>query len=227
MKVNKYIYVWLIISCICFLIPQTARCELKFLDDAEMSAVYAEGFSTLSITYNPITGFDDVTTRFNIDTYQYTTIDSLKLGYHDQYTYKDPNPGFAWDEDWTNVRIGGSLSDPNQDLHTSGLFFTASFADTPSSNINNPATRQLKSISFGANYIQGPITADFNSFSGTIDDSNNNTPEYNGHALALGTKTITADPAKTGTGSSFSMSLSIDGFDKGYWVNFTKATVTP
>lgn len=221
---SKHIYICLIVVFICFLIPGTAFCELQSLDDFQLSDIYAEGFSSFRFG-TTVGGITPVIAQFNIDTYTYTTIDSLKLGYHDQYNYKDPNPGFGWDEDWTNVQIGGSLNDSTQDFHTQGLFFKADFT-----NINLPGSRQLKSITFGADYVQGPITADFNSFSGTIDDSANNTPEYNGHGLVLGTKTITADPTKIGpatANSSFSMSLTIDGFDKGYWVNFTRATVTP
>jgi hypothetical protein len=223
MKIKRYIYFTLILSCISFFSPTSSYSELKSMEDNELSAVYAEGFSSFSIVNNPVTGYDEAIAQFNIHTYQYTEIDSLKLGYHDEYDYKDPSPTLGWDEDWTNVQIGGDLNDPSQDFHTEGLFFKAAFSD-----IDDPTKRELKSITFGANYVQGPITADFNKFSGTIDDSADNTPEYNGHGLVLGTKTITADPTKIGpasANSSFSISLSIDGFDKGYWVNFTRANV--
>jgi hypothetical protein len=219
---NKNVmYMICAVAIFIILFPVTGLCQLKALDDAELSEIYAEGFSSFAI--NPLpNGNDEAVAWFNINTYQFTEIDSLKLGYHDQYDYKDPTPGFAWDEDWTNVTIGSDYTDPSKDFHTEGVYFKAEFSD-----INDPSIRELKSITFGADYVQGEITADFNSFSGTIDDSNNNTPEYNGHALNLGTKTITADPTKSGTGSEFSISLSIDGYDKGYWVTFTKATVTP
>lgn len=222
MKIKNVIYIFLVFSCFISFLPSTAFSELKSMEDNEMSAVYAEGFSSFSIVNNPVTGYDETIAQFNIYTDQYTTIDSLKLGYHAEYDYKDPTPIAGWDEDWTNVEIGGDLNDPSQDFHTEGLFFKAAFTD-----INDPTQRELKSITFGANYAQGPITADFNKFSGTIDDSANSTPEYNGHGLVLGTKTITADPTNSHADSSFSLSLSIGGFDKGYWVNFTKATVTP
>jgi hypothetical protein len=229
MKINKFIYICLIFVCINFLMPKFAFCELQSLDESQMSEIYAEGFSRFY--FGTVTLWDDSgaayqatqsIAHFNIDTYQYTEIDSLKLGYHDEYDYKDTDPILGWDEDWTNVKIGGDKNDPGQDFQTKGLFFKAAFT-----NIDDPATRELKSITFGADYVQGPITADFNKFSGTIDDSADNTPEINQHGLNLGTKTITADPSKSGTDSSFSISLSIGGFDKGYWVNFTKATVTP
>jgi hypothetical protein len=222
MKLHRCIYICLAFAFI-WLIPDSAKCELKTLDDAEMSDVYAEGVGFADFSFGTLPGgITEATAHFNIYTDQYTTIDSLKLGYHAEYDYKDPTPIAGWDEDWTNVEIGGDLNDPSQDFHTEGLFFKAAFTD-----INSPTDRKLKSITFGANYAQGPITADFNKFSGTIDDSANSTPEYNGHGLVLGTKTITADPTNSHADSSFSLSLSIGGFDKGYWVNFTKATVTP
>nr|MCU0600421.1 hypothetical protein [Desulfobacterales bacterium] len=114
-------------------------------------------------------------------------------------------------------------------FHTKGLYFKAVFE-----NIDDPANRELKSISFGADEVTGEISANFISYSGTIDDSDDNTPEYNGHAMNLGIKTITAGDYTDGAGglpdgkaSGFDISLSIDGFDKGYWVTFTEATVTP
>jgi hypothetical protein len=202
-------------------LPETGWCQLKHLEDGELSGIYAEGFCDFQI--NSLGGTtSEAVARFQINTYQYTEIESLKLGWHDEYDYKDPNPGFGWDQDWTDVTIGSDYTDPSTDFYTEGIFFKAEFE-----NIDTPATRQLKSITFGADYVRGEISADFNSFSGTIDDSNDNTPEYNGHRLNLGTKTITADPTSSGTGSEFSISFSIDGYDKGYWVNFTKATVTP
>jgi len=79
----------------------------------------------------------------------------------------------------------------------------------------------LKSFKFGFDNVQGDISAVFNSFSGTIDDSTDNTQEYNGHLLNLGAATINIDNGK------FEFSLNIDDYDKGYWVTFDNATVTP
>lgn len=220
MRIKTIFYAFLLMGFVVMLIPGTALSELKALDDSELSGVYAEGFSNFSYG-TAINGNDYAEAWFNINTYEYTETESLKLGYHDEYDYKDPTPSFGWDEDWENVVIGTDYEDPSTDFYAEGFYFRAEFT-----NINNPATRELKGITFGADYVQGDITADFNNFSGTIDDSNNNTPEYNGHALNLGTATITADPGNTGTGG-FEISLSIDDYDKGYWVTFENATVTP
>jgi hypothetical protein len=225
MKLRICIYIGLAFAFI-GLIPNIAQCELKTLDDAAMSYVYAEGFAEFSFG-SVGTGLTEATAHFNINTYQFTEIASLKLGYHDEYDYKDPLPNpYGWDEDWENIQIGGSYTNPTQDFHTKGLYFKAVFE-----NIDDPANRVLKSISFGADDVTGKIRADFISYSGTIDDSHDNTPEYNGHAMNLGVKTITAGDGLVGPpdgdASEFNISLSIDGFDKGYWVNFTEATVTP
>ena len=151
------------------------------MNDDEMTEIYATGFSSFTITDLP----DGITTEtrawFNLQAYTYTEIDSLKLGYHDEYNYKDPTPTYGWDEDWENVQIGGALNDPSQDFFAKGFYFSANFT-----NIDNAATRELKSVKFGFDYVQGDISADFINYSGTIDDSNDNTPEYNGHILNLG-----------------------------------------
>lgn len=193
--------------------PQIATAQMKTMNNDQLSDVYAEGFASFTIT--SAGGIDSAKATFNILTYSYIEIESLKLGYHAEYDYKDPIPSSkSWDEDWTTVQIGGDINNPDEDFQTEGAYFKADFT-----NIDDPTTRELKGITFGATKVTGDISATFNSFSGTIDDSNNSTPEYNGHALNLGTKTITA------TDSSFSISLSIDGYDKGYWVTFNNAYV--
>lgn len=200
-------------------LPASALCELKSLDDDGLSAVYAEGFSEFTIT-DLGGGLSQTKALFNIRANTYTTVDSLKLGYHDEYDYKDPTPVYAWDEDWVDVVIGTDINDPTTDFLVDGFYFKAVFDD-----INTPATRELKSFAFGATYVKGDISAIFNNFSGTINDGVGG-PEYNGHDLNLGPVTITADPNSTGTGG-FEISLSIDTYDKGYWVTFDNAIVTP
>jgi len=235
MKVNKILFVFFII--LPFILPASGFCELKAMNDDELLDVYAAaGFATFTIEDSSITesGYDEAKAWFNIRAYTYTEIDSLKLGYHDEYDYKDPTPGFNWDEDWVDVQIGkiesGSANDdagfldPTEDFYARGFYFTAAFTD-----IDTPATRELKTVKFGFDYVQGDIKANFLSYSGTIDDSNNNTPEYNGHRLNLGPVTITADPLDLGHGVAGGMeiSLNIENYDKGYWVTFDNAVVTP
>jgi hypothetical protein len=221
MNINKMLF--LLISCILITItlPANGLSELQILDDNGLSNVYATGFADFQINDLGYGNLTETVALFNIQAYTFTEIDSLKLGYHDEYDYKNPTPTYGWDEDWENVQLGGSLTDPSQDFFGEGFYFAATFE-----NINNSATRELKSFRFGFEYVQGPISANFINFSGTIDDSNNNTPEYNGHILNLGPVTITADPGNTGNGG-MEFSLNIDTYDKGYWVTFDNAVVTP
>ncbi len=222
MHLNKIFFLFLSCILITIVLPVNGFCELKALDDNGLSDIYATGFTDFAIN-NLGGGISETYAWFNINTYQYTEIESLKLGYHDEYDYKDPNPGFAWDEDWENVVFGSDFEDPSQDFRTEGVYFSAEFE-----NIDDPTTRQLKSITWGANDAYGELSADFISYSGYIDNSDNNTPEYNGHGLNLGAQTITAgDFNSDSDASEFSITLSLDGFDKGYWVTFTEATVTP
>jgi len=222
-----------ILPVVLFAFSPCGHCELEMMTDAELSGVYAQSFyndHTLSGFSNfIIEDFDGDGNKntalaiFNIYTTTYMEIDSLKLGYHNQYDYKNPTPTYGWDQDWENIQIGGSYEDPSQDFQGSEYYLRAEFDD-----ISNSSGRSLESIAFGANNVKGDISADFNSFSGMIDNSDDNTPEYNGHRLNLGNATISAgDLNGDGDASEFEMSLSLDGPEKGYWVKFSEATVTP
>lgn len=225
MNIKKIFFAIFTIALIAIILPGIALCEMKALDDSELSGVYAEGFADFRI--NDLGGgVTETVAWFNIHTYEYIEIDSLKLGYHDEYDYKNPTPSFGWDQNWEDVVIGTDYEDPSTDFYAEGFYFAAEFE-----NIDDPVNRELKSFTFGVEYAQGDISADFISFSGTIDNSNDNTPEYNGHALNLGPVTITADPGNLGpldpSTGGFAISLSIDDYDKGYWVTFDSAVVTP
>ncbi len=209
LPLTKYICIFSIaVLTVSFLTPNSFA-QMEAMTDAEMSEIYAEGFSKFTINGGTTKAW------FNIRTYSYITIDSLKLGYHDEYDYKDPDGSFGWDENWENVLFGQSVNDPSGDFQTEGAFLEAEFT-----NIDDPPNRELKSITLGAEKVTGDLSANFISFSGTIDDSADGTPEYNGHRLNLGSKTITA------TDSKFTISLNLDGYDKGYWVTFDQAEVT-
>ena len=220
MNLNKILFLFIACILTTIVLPVNGFSELQALDDDGLSDVYATGFADFQI--NDLGGgLTETVALFNIQAYTFTEIESLKLGYHDEYDYKNPTPTYGWDEDWENVQLGGSLTDPSQDFFGEGFYFAATFTD-----INDSSLRELKSFRFGFDYVQGPISADFINFSGTIDDSNDNTPEYNGHILNLGPVTITADPGNTGNGG-MEISLNIENYDKGYWVTFDNAVVTP
>ena len=216
MKNNKILILLIFFLILPFFLPASGFCELKAMNDGELLDIYATGFSSFDIIHNTDTGYDEARAWFNIRAFTYTEIDSLKLGYHDEYDYKDPTPGFNWDEDWVNVVFGTAIDEPENDFYGEGFYFTAAFE-----NIDNPNTRELKSVKFGFETVSGDITANFNSFSGTINDGAG-APEYNGHTLNLGLATIT----NNGNGG-MEISLNIENYDKGYWVTFDDAVVTP
>lgn len=229
----RFTFIILILPIALFVTPQPGFCELEAMSDAELSAVYAQSFGD----NHPISGFsnfiiddldddgfeDDTLAIFNIYTTTYMEIDSLKLGYHDEYDYKNPTPTAGWDQNWEDIQIGGDYEDPSQDFQGSEYYLRADFQ-----NIDDPDNRTLEAIVFGANNVSGDISANFIKFSGMIDNSDDNTPEYHGHGMNLGNATITAgDLNDDGDFSEFEISLTLDGYDKGYWVKFSEATVTP
>ena len=183
------------------------------VSDEELSEVTGEGFS--SFTLDPTTGVAHA--FFNINAYTYTEVASLKMGY-----YADPVSGLnGWDQDWTTVSFGSQT----EDLVVKGLYLEAGF-----SNITDPANRQLNYISIGTPNLTGPITADFNSFSGKITkldvatNQNEATPWVNGRRIPLGARTL------YGNNSNFSVTLDRTGVKTGYtgwWVEMDRATVTP
>jgi len=222
MNLNKIIILIIVCAFIVLALPFNGFCELKALNDEEMTEIYATGFASFTINDLPGAGnLSETEAWFNIKAYTFTEIDSLKLGYHNEYNYKDPTPVYQWDEDWENLQLGGDLNDPSQDFYGEGFYFKATF-----SNINDPATRELKSVKFGFDYVQGDISADFINFSGTINDGSG-APEYNGHTLNLGPVTITSDPGGADGTGGMEISLNIENYDKGYWVTFDNAVVTP
>lgn len=185
-----------VIVFLAILLPLTVHAQMRQMSDNELSSVYATGFSSFTLTDGLARAY------FNINTSIYADIDSLKMGYYDN------GNGKGWDEDWTNVSLGSS----SQDLVCKGIYIEAKFT-----NITDPATRTLDYIKVGTPDMTGPITADFNSFSGHIENPTDGVL-VDGHRLNLGTKTITS------TDSEFYVELNRT---TGYWVYFNNATISP
>jgi len=127
---------------------QSFNCSMVQMSDNELSDVTAAGFSSFTWD-NSIPDISVATAYLNIQTSTFTEIQSLKMGYHNS----------GWDEDWTNVSLGSST----QDLVCKGFTIQASF-----SNLTDPATRTLNSLTVGTPSMTGPISAYFNSFTGHI-----------------------------------------------------------
>jgi hypothetical protein len=165
---------------------------MQNLSDGEMAAVYAYGFSTFSLTGDLArVDFNNVTLS------TWTEISSMKMGYYDR-------SGMGWDNDWTNVSLGTSGSD----LVAQGLFIEAKFT-----NMADPATRTLDYVRIGTTSLTGPVRANFNSFSGTLDNGVTNTIR-----TSLGTSTITA-----AAGTGFYLELNRSSGYSFHWVSATKA----
>jgi hypothetical protein len=130
----------------------------------------------------------------------WTEIQSMKMGYYLKGTT-------AWDNDWTTVSLGTQSTD----LVAQGLYIKAGF-----SNITDPATRQLEYVQIGTTSLTGTVSANFNSFSGTLDNGITNISRTN-----LGAATITSN------GGGFYLSLQRSGGQMGYSFNWVSATKTP
>jgi hypothetical protein len=185
---------------------QSFNCSMVQMNDDELSAVTAAGFSSFTLT-------DNVTRAYlNIEAQTFTEIQSLKMGNYDG----------GWDEDWTGVSLGSST----ESLICKGLYIEAGF-----SSITDPSARTLNSIKVGTPSMTGPITANFNSFSGRIETGGtpgtadtHGTPgtlAFEGHRdTTLGTKKITS------TNSEFYIQLSVSGPQKGWWFYWNNATIS-
>ena len=180
------------------ILPSLSAAGMNELSDGEMAAIYASGLSSFTLDGNTVNiNFNGVTLS------TWTEIQSMKMGYYLKGTT-------AWDNDWTNVSLGTSSTD----LVAQGLYIKAGF----SGDITNPATRQLEYVQIGTTSLTGPISANFNSFSGSLDNGVTNISRTN-----LGAATITS------SGGGFYLSLSRNGVGNqmGYSFNWGSATKTP
>jgi hypothetical protein len=181
------------------ILPSLSAAGMNELSDGEMAAIYAKGFSSFTLDGNTVNiNFTGVTLS------TWTEIQSMKMGYYLK------GGTTAWDNDWTNVSLGTSSTD----LVAQGLYIKAGF----SGDITNPATRQLEYVQIGTTSLTGPISANFNSFSGTLDNGVTNFSRTN-----LGAATITSG------GGGFNLTLSRNGVGNqmGYSFNWVGATKTP
>jgi len=164
--------------------------------DEELSEVTGEGFSSFTLENDVVHAFFDITVS------TYTEIDSLKMGYYDDGITT------GWDQDWTDVSLGSA----SEDLVCRGLFIEAGFQ-----NIADPDSRRLSTLRIGTPDMTGPISANFVSFSGHIENPTDGVL-VDGRRLNLGVRTIYS------TNSEFSVSLDRDAGWSFYWNN---ATITP
>ena len=190
-----------------WLAAQPCRAGMQEMADAELSDVYAAGYTTFS--WRTMGGEDIARLDLDVEARMYADIGSLKTGYYNNGSTT------AWDQDWTGVQLGTAVSD----LVAKGLFVEMGF-DT--ATINSPSGRTLNYVKIGTPNMQGDISGTFSSFSGTIGGAGiTNVSRQN-----LGATTITAD----GTAASdFAMTLSrIAGTNQmGFSFQWGSATKSP
>jgi hypothetical protein len=136
------------------LTPSLCGAGMHELSDPDMAAVYAQGFSTFSLNGDIVKlDFSGVTLS------TWTEIGEMAMGYWNNGT------STAWDNDWKGVNLGSASLDGSKDLKAVGLYIEAGF----SGNMSDAKNRQLEYVRIGTTNLTGDISANFVSFSGTID----------------------------------------------------------
>lgn len=185
-----------VLLSLALLLPPLSAARTRDLSDSELASIYAYGFSTFTFDGGLATiNFNNLTIR------TFTEIESMKTGYYNNGTTT------GWDNDWTNVSLGSSSSD----LTAKGIYIQAKF-----SNATDGTTRQLDYFRIGTTSLTGTITADFNSFSGTIGGAG-----ISSSRTALGTATMTSN------GAGFYLEVNRTGSSMGYTFQWVNATKTP
>jgi hypothetical protein len=183
----------LVLSLLC--LPSRGACEMAAMSDNELSQVTGHGFSdfTLTLASDP-SEYDIARVDLNLQASTYATMDSLKLGYWD-------NTGagnLGWDQNWLGVSVGSIT----EDMVLSQFFLQAEFT-----NINDEATRQLKTIELGFQQAYGTLNADFASLSQGV---------LSREAAGAATYTFDGDPLV--------LRISVDEANPGIWFDFGSAT---
>ncbi|MDY0131248.1 MAG: hypothetical protein RBR53_01135 [Desulforegulaceae bacterium] len=123
----------------------------------------------------------NTTTRIFLNTHieTFTEIESIKLGY---YAKEGAN---GWDQNWTNISIGTNTAN----LTIDGLIIKADFDDL------NSANPTLKRLIIGSNMLNGNISGNFNSFTGTFHPAleGGNSPPLEYSRENLGSKNFSFD----------------------------------
>lgn len=182
-------------TVLCLLAPVSGWAGMTAMNDAELSAVVAQGFSSFTMVNG--VALADFT---GIRAATYTEIDSMKMGYWDN----TGGGSKGWDQNWTTVKLGTAAND----LVLNGFFIKAVFNPA---TIDNPATRELQSFTIGSKDVTGTVAANFQSFSGVVGGSDLS-------RAALGTKNYQFNHTE------LSFTLELSASRKGAWVNMGTAT---
>ncbi len=175
-----------------------AAAELHPLGDAELAAVAGRGLVGISVV--------DGTARIDLNARvsTFTESDSLKAGYYD-----DEVLGLGWDQDWTQVSLGTA----QQEAAFGGLYLEAQF-----NNFDDPATRSLSRFTFGTADFSGALEAMFVSFSGDVRVDG---VALEGHRMEPTFSQLDFDH------TAFSVSVVLEGPQRGIWVQWDDAATRP
>jgi hypothetical protein len=187
----------LVVAALFIALPCVCLAEMTVMTDAELAEVTGSGFSEFTLE-------DGIAlVRLDIQANTYTTIDSFKLAYYDNGTGSD------WDENWNNVSLGYKDGEDVEELEMQGFFIRCEFE-----NVCLADSRELKSVEIGFEDVNGKLAAQFDSFSGDLEISGTSTAY---HRSYLGNRVFQL------TNSEFSISINVDGPNKGIWYTITNA----
>lgn len=193
---GRVTFLALVLACLC---ASPVHAWMWEVGDEELAEVTGAGFSSFTLQNEVAKAY------FNINASTFTEINSLKMGYYD-----DGITGLGWDQNWQGVSLGSA----DTSLICKGLYIEAKF-----SNMTDPANRRLDHIKLGTPDMTGPISANFVSFSGKVNNVASGVL-VDGRRLNLGTRTITS---LGGPDAGFSISLERDN---GWTVEWGNATIT-
>ncbi|MCB2149464.1 MAG: hypothetical protein KQI81_23490 [Deltaproteobacteria bacterium] len=171
-------------------LPFSGLCEMSAMTDNELSQITGHGFSEFSLTN--VDGLDIARISLNMQASTWAEMDSMKMGYWDN------GSGMGWDQNWTGVSMGSETTD----MILSNFVIQTEFV-----NVNDAATRQLKSITIGYENVTGTLSGNFASLSRTTGAAR--TDE------GAATYVFNGDP--------FLLHINVEGDNPGVWLDFGNA----
>jgi len=171
-------------------LPAGGYSQMSVMNDVELSHITGHGFTDFSLT--TANGLDVARINLNMQAATYATMDSMKIGHW------DAGSGTGWDQDWLGVSMGSESTD----MILNDFILQAEFT-----NIDDPAARELKSLTIGYQSVTGELSGNFSSISLLPGASRANE----------GQATYVFD------GDPFLLHINVDGVNQGVWLDFGSA----
>ncbi|MDY0161861.1 hypothetical protein [Desulfobotulus sp.] len=182
-----------------------ASAPLQALSDGELQNITAG--SIVNFTMDASQNL----ARMDLDMYLEThmEIEKFRAGYHNY----NPETSLGWDQSWDKVRFyGGTLDEeknPSDFFKAYGLTLVVEYEGTENS-------RKIARILLGSPQVSGKIDAQFNHFSGVIDQAVNahlnESQDLNPYRVNLGQQTLTFSQANQGLFLGLTLSGDRPGF---------------